>query len=192
MLLAIVLDRTEEIRLMQELEEKKKELELLATHDPLTGLMNRRLVLELTHHELERARRYRLPVCVLMIDLDHFKQVNDTYGHLAGDDVLKQFASILSKNTRAVDIVGRYGGEEFVVVMPETGLEGALVFAERLRTAVERHEFVTRSGQKLHITCSIGVTQGEPELLDIDHLLALADKALYRAKEEGRNRVRVA
>jgi diguanylate cyclase (GGDEF)-like protein/PAS domain S-box-containing protein len=192
MLLSIVLDRTEEIRLVRELEEKKKELELLATHDPLTGLMNRRLVLELMHHELERARRYRLPVCVLMIDLDHFKQVNDTYGHLAGDDVLQQFAIILSKNTRAVDIVGRYGGEEFVVVMPETGLEGALVFAERLRTAVERHEFVTRSGHKLHITCSIGVTQGEPELLDIDHLLALADKALYRAKEEGRNRVRVA
>ncbi|MGC8839905.1 MAG: diguanylate cyclase [Candidatus Sumerlaeaceae bacterium] len=192
MLLTFLNDRTREIRLQRELEKKQKELEQLATHDPLTGLKNRRLALQLLEHEIERARRYRLPICVLMIDLDHFKLVNDTYGHLAGDEVLRQFARILEKNSRAVDIVARYGGEEFVVAMPETGLEGALVFAERVRNSVEKHKFDIGQGCCVHITCSIGVTQGELELLEINTLLALADRALYRAKEEGRNRISVA
>lgn len=192
MLLSLIADRTEEVRLQHELEDKQKELELLASHDSLTGLKNRRLALQLLEHEIERARRYRLPLCVLMIDIDHFKNVNDTYGHLVGDEVLRQFARILERNSRAVDIVGRYGGEEFVVGMPETGLDGALVFAERLRQSVEKHEFVITPKLTLRITCSIGVTQGEPETLDLDTLLALSDKALYQAKHDGRNRVGVA
>ncbi|MCX7625491.1 MAG: GGDEF domain-containing protein [Candidatus Sumerlaeaceae bacterium] len=192
MLLSLVADRTEEVRLTRELEHKKKELEQLATHDALTGIKNRRLVLELMQHEVERARRYRFPLCVVMIDIDHFKHVNDTHGHLVGDEVLRQFAKILEENTRAVDIVGRYGGEEFIIVMPETGLDGALVSAERIRTAVENHEFFIRADLVLRITCSLGVTQGDPDMLDIDQLLGLADKALYCAKMEGRNRVSVA
>ncbi len=192
MLLSVVLDRTREHQLARELMAKQKELEQLASHDMLTGLKNRRLALELLDHEVERAKRLRHPICVLMIDLDHFKQVNDTYGHLTGDDVLKHFAEILQRNSRSVDIVARYGGEEFLVAMPETGLDGALIFAERLRSAVEKTEFLTRDGKIIHLTCSIGIAEGTPELLDIDRLLALADKALYEAKRQGRNRVTAA
>jgi diguanylate cyclase (GGDEF)-like protein/PAS domain S-box-containing protein len=192
MLLSIVADRTREHQLTLDLMEKQKELEQLATHDPLTGLKNRRLALELMEHELERARRYRLPLAVLMLDIDQFKEVNDTYGHLVGDEVLRQFGQILSSNSRSVDIVARYGGEEFLVVMPETGLNGALVFAERVRKAVEKHPFRSRDNIVVHITCSVGVAQGEPDSLDEDTLLSRADKALYRAKREGRNRVSAA
>jgi diguanylate cyclase (GGDEF)-like protein/PAS domain S-box-containing protein len=189
MLLSVITDRTKEELLARELEAKNKELEQLASFDSLTGLMNRRLALELMQHELERAKRYRTPTSVLMIDIDHFKRINDTYGHLVGDEVLRQFGAILQKNARGMDIVGRYGGEEFLVVMADTGLDGALVFAERVRSSVEGHDFAIKNGLTLKVTCSIGVAQSDLDTMDADTLLARADEALYRAKQDGRNRV---
>jgi len=193
MLISFIADRTKELTLQHELERKNQELETLATTDALTGLANRRLALTLFERELGRARRYRLLLSVLMLDIDHFKQINDTYGHLVGDEVLRRLGEVVRTNIRAVDVAGRYGGEEFLIVMPETGLEGALVFAERLRSRVADLEFDAGPGKTFRITISVGVTQCEDaDAATIDDLLAAADRALYQAKREGRNRVAVA
>jgi two-component system cell cycle response regulator len=141
---------------------------------------------------MERVRRYNTTMSLLLIDLDHFKQVNDTHGHLAGDDVLIEVAALLQRVVRAVDIVARYGGEEFVVVLPETGAAGAEAFAERLRELIEEQCFVESRGVPIRLTTSIGVSSFPSFGVDsVEDLLANADQALYRAKSEGRNRVRV-
>jgi diguanylate cyclase (GGDEF)-like protein len=141
---------------------------------------------------MERVRRYETTVSVLLIDIDFFKRVNDTHGHLVGDDVLTEIAELLQRAVRAVDVVARYGGEEFVIVLPETGAVGAASFAERIRELVEAKTFVqTPDGTGLHITASIGVaTFPSPGVQTVEDLLAKADQALYRAKAEGRNLVR--
>jgi diguanylate cyclase (GGDEF)-like protein len=129
---------------------------------------------------------------LLLIDLDHFKQVNDTHGHLAGDDVLCEVAGLLLRVVRAVDIVARYGGEEFIVVLPETGAQGAEAFAERLRELIEAQPFVASRAVPIRLTTSIGVSTFPGFGVDsVEELLTNADQALYRAKSEGRNRVRV-
>jgi two-component system cell cycle response regulator len=167
-----------------------RRLAQLAQTDPLTTVLNRRALAERLHLEMGRVRRYESMVSVLLIDVDHFKQVNDTYGHLAGDDVLHELARLLEQVVRAVDIVARYGGEEFVIVLPETGTEGAAAFAERLRELIESHPFAVGSGQALHLTGSIGVaTYPKHDIVTVEDLLAKADQALYRAKAEGRNKV---
>lgn len=167
-----------------------RRLELLALTDPLTTVLNRRALAERLHLEMGRVRRYESMVSVLLIDIDHFKQINDTYGHLVGDDVLQELAQVLQQVVRAVDIVARYGGEEFVIVLPETGTEGAAAFAERLRELIESHEFGASSGYALHLTGSIGVaTYPSHSIVTVEDLLAQADHALYRAKAEGRNKV---
>jgi two-component system cell cycle response regulator len=164
-------------------------LELLAHTDPLTQALNRRALAVRLSSEMERARRYDSVIALLMIDLDHFKGVNDTLGHLAGDDVLREIVALLQGSIRSVDVVARYGGEEFVVVLPETGQPGAVKFAERLRERISEVAFGQAHGG-VNLTVSIGVASypsGDTET--VNDLFARADEALYRAKAEGRNRV---
>ena len=175
----------------------------LAIHDDLTGAYNRRHIIEVLQQEELRAQRTGRSFCICLMDLDHFKEINDRFGHLAGDDVLKQFAVRVAGEIRVLDRVGRdgaepgeegtfgrYGGEEFLLVMPETPMEGALACAERIRGNIAATEFHTEGG-KLGMTVSCGLTayrHGE----DMRAMLARADQALYLAKEQGRNRVEAA
>jgi two-component system cell cycle response regulator len=168
-----------------------RRLETLALTDPLTAVLNRRALTERLAAEMGRVRRYDSTVSLLLLDLDHFKEVNDQYGHLVGDDVLTEMALLLQGAVRAVDVVARYGGEEFVVVLPETSEPGATAFAERLRELVEDHAFTCGDGRALKVTASIGVaTYPAPDVDSVEDFFAQADQALYRAKAEGRNRVR--
>jgi two-component system cell cycle response regulator len=168
-----------------------RRLEQLALTDPLTKVLNRRALTERLAAEVGRVNRYESMVSLMLIDLDHFKNVNDNYGHLVGDDVLTEMAALLQGAIRAVDVVARYGGEEFVVVLPETGAAGAAAFAERLRELVELHPFTRGTEGTLHLTASIGVASyPAPGIDSAEDLLASADQALYRAKADGRNRVR--
>ncbi|MEJ7809617.1 MAG: diguanylate cyclase [Gemmatimonadaceae bacterium] len=169
----------------------KARLEQLASTDPLTQLLNRRALTERLAGELDRARRYNHALALLMVDLDHFKQVNDTYGHPVGDQVLREIADTLLREVRTVDIVARYGGEEFVVVLPEQGEEGALVFAERVRLRISGHEIRHNGNNVLCMTVSVGIASFPSAYVDsTDDLIARADEALYRAKASGRNTVR--
>ena len=126
-----------------------------------------------------------------MVDLDHFKQVNDRHGHLAGDKVLRSFSKILSKCTRQLDIVGRYGGEEFLVVLPSTPLDGAQIVTQRILDTGRRQSFKGSEGSIFRVTCSIGLAAYEPKMNDTTMLVDLADRALYEAKHQGRNCVRI-
>jgi len=168
-----------------------RRLEVLAQTDPLTEVLNRRALTERLSAEMERGRRYESTVSLLLIDLDHFKRINDTPGHLAGDDVLMEIAVLLQRAVRSVDVVARYGGEEFVIVLPETGVAGATAFAERTRELIESHHFNEPRGQQVQLTTSIGVAIfPAPGVETVEDFFAAADQALYRAKAEGRNRVR--
>jgi diguanylate cyclase (GGDEF)-like protein len=159
----------------------------MAHTDPLTALPNRR-AFDLALDSAVAAGR---PFSLLLIDIDRFKQINDTRGHLAGDSVLRQVGEILRREARSVDIVARYGGEEFVVVMPETGLQGATIFAERLRQRIEKHDFADTGDQPLNLTVSIGLAAfPDDKVQSAEGFVAVADQALYRAKNEGRNLVR--
>lgn len=165
-------------------------LETLAHTDPLTHLLNRRGLLVRLEAELDRVRRYNAPLGLLLIDLDHFKSVNDTYGHLAGDDVLTEMGKLLQNATRSVDIVGRYGGEEFVVVLPETAVDGVMIFAQRIRDKIAAHKFSFGKGITNHLTASVGVANfPSAGIHSSEELLHSADMALYKAKESGRNAV---
>ncbi|HEX5338562.1 MAG TPA: diguanylate cyclase [Gallionella sp.] len=166
-----------------------EELERRAYSDYLTGLANRRYFLEQAENELARALRYGGALSILMLDVDHFKQFNDTYGHKVGDTVLKKLAEVCLGSLRDVDIVGRIGGEEFAVLLPETGREQAMEAAERLRAALAAAQVSLSGGLPLHFTVSLGVVTLNDKGINIDTLLNRADQALYRAKNEGRNRV---
>lgn len=165
--------------------EMERRLEILATTDPLTGILNRRACLERGKALSESAKRYGHPMTVMMLDIDHFKRVNDRHGHDMGDEVLCLFVSVVTKCLRQVDVFGRMGGEEFAVLMPETAQKGALIAAERIREAVEQAK-LDRNGQSLSVTVSVGAVVGTHT---VDEALNLADEALYRAKHDGRNRV---
>jgi two-component system cell cycle response regulator len=183
------------IRREEELEQARadnRRLEELATTDSLTRLLNRRALLERLTGEVERAKRFKSQLSLLMVDLDHFKTVNDRYGHLAGDEVLRQIGELLARVVRTIDVVARYGGEEFVVALPETSSEGAVVFAERLRERVASQALDAGGAHNFHLTCSVGVaTFPSPHVASTEALFARADEALYRAKSGGRNQVRV-
>ena len=173
------------------IDKQKAEQELIeqATMDGLTRIPNRRHFLEHLGNEISRSRRYGQPLSLFVMDLDHFKRVNDTYGHTAGDYVLRTFAGIATDSLRQVDLLGRLGGEEFGVVLPQTGLEPAVEAAQRLCNAVASYPF-TFEGAAISVTVSIGVsTVVEPEHVEIAGLLTCADHHMYRAKEGGRNRV---
>jgi len=173
-------------------ERKKAEsaLKELAEHDPLTGAANRRFFLLRLTQEFARARRYGTSLSLLMIDIDHFKRINDRYGHAAGDEVLKVLCVTCSGVLREVDLLGRFGGEEFTVSLPLTDLEGAYATAERLREAVAA-QVVSMDGQLIRCTISAGTSTLEAADVNIDTLIQRADKAMYRAKKHGRNRVEV-
>ena len=156
------------------------------------GLRTRRYVLEVLSIEFLRARRYDSPLAVMMADLDHFKVVNDTYGHPAGDAVLRGVSALLLSQLRATDVAGRYGGEEIIVVLAQSELEGAKLVAERWRENVESARFDSGDAQGLEARISIGLATYDPNMKTPDDLVAAADAALYRAKEAGRNRVETA
>jgi two-component system cell cycle response regulator len=160
------------------------EIHLLATTDSLTGISNRREFSRVTEAEMDRAKRYGTPLSLLMYDLDHFKRVNDSFGHDTGDDVLRTVTAVVTANIRTVDVAARWGGEEFLVLMPQSDLAAARGAAEKLRQAIEQHRF-DKVGT---LTVSFGVTQFAPRE-DLNVLLKRVDDALYRAKENGRNRV---
>ena len=162
----------------------------MAITDQLTGLHNRRYMGRHLDTLIANAERSCRPIAFLILDIDHFKSVNDTYGHDIGDEVLREFAGRISANVRGIDLACRYGGEEFVVVMPETDMELASTVAERLRRSVEATPFaISREPHTLNVTISIGIAGSEPGGDTPDALLHRADQALYRAKREGRNRV---
>jgi len=164
-------------------------VEALASTDALTRVTNRQACLRRLGEEIARANRYERPLGVALVDIDHFKRVNDTHGHAVGDAVLRHVASLLSDNIRATDSVGRYGGEEFILVMPETDVDGTLASVENLRRMVARSAFV-HDGQAIPVTISAGVTGGTgTSSLDLDALLREADSALYNAKAQGRDQV---
>jgi diguanylate cyclase (GGDEF)-like protein len=163
-------------------------LEEQAHTDVLTGLSNRRRFFEMAEAELTRARRYGTALSLLMLDIDHFKTVNDMHGHRAGDRVLQQLARTCREVLRAVDIVGRVGGEEFAILLPETALPGAVEVAERLLVAVARASVARDEGVPLRITVSIGVATLQPKG-NLDTVMSQSDTALYQAKHDGRNRV---
>ena len=175
--------------LQDELARANDELRRMAVTDSLTGLHNRRNVELLLHDMFEHSVRLHEPLACAMFDLDHFKSVNDTYGHQAGDAVLQQLAGILKASAREIDKVGRYGGEEFIILLPGTVLDAAVTFAERTRQQVESHTF-TFEGGSLRRTLSCGVAAfPHPRISHREALVKAADDALYVAKELGRNRV---
>lgn len=177
-------------RLQDELEEKNTQLEELSIRDGLTNLYNHRYIKQTLSEEFERIERTKEELSVVMLDLDHFKGVNDNYGHPAGDAALQAIANLLSKTARKVDKVGRYGGEEFIALLPCTSEEEALTFAERIRSAVEEYPFHIPNGKTLSLTMSAGVaTYPIHDALDAVELVSLADAALYEAKNRGRNKV---
>jgi diguanylate cyclase (GGDEF)-like protein len=161
----------------------------LATVDPLTGIANRQAVLGRVDEEIARAARYGHPLSVVLVDLDHFKRLNDTHGHAAGDRVLHHVAQLLNANVRAVDLAGRYGGEEFLVVLPETDVDAAGSLAEKLRRIVGSSTVRMPDGEQLSITLSAGVAGGLGAVLQSDALVRDADAALYSAKALGRDQV---
>ncbi len=161
----------------------------MAVIDPLTGLYNRRYAMQHINRIVERARESGLPYAVMMMDLDRFKSVNDRFGHSAGDLVLKEFARRLQENLRGVDLVARLGGEEFLVVMPDTPPREAQIVAERLRRTIDGRAFAVGDGREIAVTVSVGVALGTPQDGDPAALIAHADRALYESKAAGRNRV---
>lgn len=167
------------------------ELERLATLDPLTERFNRRTIEGFGHREVANARRRRSAIAVAIIDIDHFKQINDGYGHAAGDMALRSVVVILEQNLRARDILGRFGGDELLIIMPETDAEPAASVCERLRELIARSPFDVESAS-VGLTVSIGVASARGESADFERLVQAADAALYEAKRRGRNRTCVA
>ncbi|SDK03216.1 diguanylate cyclase (GGDEF) domain-containing protein [Pseudomonas delhiensis] len=178
-------------RQRKELEEKNRQLEYLAGHDPLTGLFNRRQFDQLVKQELARCDRQPMPVSLLMIDLDHFKFINDRYGHPLGDEVIRHTATLLRKHTRSSDSVARLGGEEFLLLLPDTAAPQARVIAEKLRKLLEDTPLPMKDGL-LYLTASFGIAGLASGVSSTyERLYSTADQALYRAKASGRNRVEV-
>lgn len=163
-------------------------LQQLASHDPLTGVMNARSYYAACNQQIQVCSRSRQPVSVLFVDLDHFKSINDTHGHAAGDEVLRVVAQVLMQNIRRSDLLGRIGGEEFSILLPNTDLLGALDLAEQLRKAIESLQ-PQIGGQTLHITASIGVAIRSASEQTMESIQQQADAAMYEAKRGGRNRV---
>jgi len=178
------------------------ELEELANTDELTGMFNRRAIIHLLKEEFQKSKQFGFPLSVAMVDLDHFKRINDTYGHLAGDTVLKEITKVLKDGLRRIDVLGRYGGEEFLCILPSTSDDGSMITAERVREKVEGLLFEVTgadvltpifpqespAGETVRITVSIGVASMDESMTDVEHLVSAADTALYTAKEGGRNR----
>jgi len=192
-LMARLKTATRVLELEKSLKEANEEITILAITDTLTGCYNRTFMDEYLPKEIKRAIRYNHPISLIMVDIDNFKQVNDTYGHQAGDEVLKELVRSINRSIRGnVDWVARYGGEEFLVVFPETDFERAELLAERLRRDISQNTIRFKE-KEIQITASFGVTgftsSGTLKEVAYEAMISLADKSLYQAKEEGRNRV---
>lgn len=179
------------IYLQHQREIARRELAQHATTDPLTGVANRWYFMEQSRRAFAEAERYEHPVSIIYIDVDHFKKINDTYGHASGDQVLKTLATLCRQHSRETDIFGRIGGEEFAITLPNMTIDGAVHFAERLRKTIAEHQLIIDE-TVLTITVSMGVAEHILHELDLDKVMSLADSALYRAKASGRNCVRTA
>ncbi len=177
------------LRLAAALDAAQDRLTVLGTHDELTGIFNRRHFLELVQREWDRAKRYGTPSALLLIDADHFRQVNDAHGHLCGDEVLRRMAGTTAGSLRQPDVLARFGGEEMIVFLPHTDLLGAVDVAERIREQVQRLAVPWQDGT-VGTTVSIGVAPMRPELESLDWMIHEADTALQLAKTDGRNCVR--
>jgi diguanylate cyclase (GGDEF)-like protein len=177
--------------LFEQVEDEKSRLEKLAITDYLTGIYNIRYFYHRAIEEFSRCIRYSLPISCLMVDIDHFKKINDKYGHQTGDLVLKEFAQTLKRRSRKSDVLARYGGEEFIFLLPQTEREGAIAEGERIRQFVKEHKFRSlRSGKG--VTVSVGVSAyPHPKIRTHEDLISLADDALFNAKNSGRDRVAV-
>jgi len=177
--------RTEDLeREKIELLRAREQMRHFAEHDDLTGLWNHRIILERLRHEVDRSQRERTPLSVVLVDLDHFKNINDTCGHPAGDLVLKEVGAIFERAVRSYDWVGRYGGEEFMLILPGSGFAGARMRAEQLRMAVQ-WAHIHDGSRTIPVTASFGVVSGFPS--QFEALIRAVDAALYRAKGNGRN-----
>lgn len=165
-----------------------EEIYRLSTVDGLTQIFNKRYFLETLERELSRARRYDRPLALVMFDIDHFKQCNDTFGHRAGDFVLREVADVVRERARKVDVLARYGGEEFAMILPEIDIRGANQFAEKIRVMIAESKFMFE-GRHIPVTISIGVAELTPDIATYDDLIKRADARLYKAKQTGRNRV---
>jgi diguanylate cyclase (GGDEF)-like protein len=180
-------------QLLQKINETQQKLMALASIDDLTQLYNRRYFFERFNQEVERAKRYQRPLSCIIMDIDYFKHVNDSYGHLAGDQVLIDIAQILKNNCRQSDLAGRYGGEELIILLPETEAGGAMIIADRIREMIEEHQTVDGKGAVIGVTVSMGVASlSGTELGNIDkneRIVQYADDALLVAKKGGRNRI---
>jgi len=173
-----------------QLQDLQNELKLLASTDPMTKLYNRRYFSKISEHALDLAKREKNDISTIMLDIDKFKNVNDTYGHKVGDDVIIKLAEILQKYQRKSDIVCRYGGEEFVILLPNTNINGAKIVSNNIRALVEQNIILLDNKEKLKFTISLGVSQIDTQNeLNIEPSLKRADDALYEAKETGRNKV---
>lgn len=171
----------------KQLEDLLRKVEYMAITDVLTGLYNRRRFHDVLAKEFERSKRYSTPLSLIFMDIDHFKSVNDVYGHLMGDKVLEELASIILKNIREIDTAARFGGEEFTVILPNTKKEDVVHLADRMRLTIEKYVFPDMQDRK--ITVSIGISgMPDTEIDTEDELIRYADAALYRAKQAGRNR----
>ncbi|MBW1868703.1 MAG: diguanylate cyclase [Deltaproteobacteria bacterium] len=192
-LMARLKTATRVLELEKSLKDANEEITILAITDTLTGCYNRTFMDDHLPKEIKRAIRYKHPISLIMLDIDNFKQVNDTYGHQAGDEVLKELVRSINRSIRGnVDWVARYGGEEFLVVFPETDFERAELLAERLRRDISQNTIRFKE-KEIQITASFGVTgftsSGTLKEVAYEAMISLADKSLYQAKEEGRNRV---
>jgi diguanylate cyclase (GGDEF)-like protein len=185
-----IIDATDTYESQTRLDETLAALAAQSERDSLTGVYNRRKLGEVLDNELQRARRYQQKLSVLMFDIDHFKRVNDTHGHLVGDEAIRHVAKNAVSTLRATDFVARYGGEEFVALLPGVELDGATIAAERLREAATK-PFAALGETPLGVTISIGVTSARADTADAKMLLSEADQALYASKQSGRNRVTV-
>lgn len=186
----IVINRTLETKRLQKLAQEREYYEHLSNIDGLTELYNHRYFHQILLSEIEREKRYRRPLSLMIIDVDNFKDCNDSYGHLVGDVVLKQIGALIKKSTRGCDFVARYGGEEFSVILPETSKQEAAVVAERIRTSVEEFSFSSCVGKHMgRLTVTIGLASLPEDAQDKTGLIEMADKGMYRGKESGKNRV---
>jgi len=160
----------------------------LAFIDELTGIYNRRFFYSATKKEIDSSIRYKKDLSIILIDIDHYKEVNDHFGHIAGDKVLQRFTQVIQKELRSSDVFARYGGEEFLILLPETDGEAAVEVAERIRKSVEKLR-VNFNEEEISVTISLGVTRLIGERNTLQELIAVVDQALYGAKQKGRNRV---
>lgn len=167
-------------------------VESLTIRDDLTSLSNARHLHHILDTEVNRSQRYHKPFSMIFMDIDHFKKVNDTYGHVHGSELLKEVAEVIQKNIRVVDFGARYGGDEFVIVLPETGKDEAFNIAERIRSSIEKNKFLERGGLSIHFTASLGVATFPQDADSKDGLIKMADHAMYDSKKTSRNKVTLA